>query len=168
MASTIPSTTAEQFEPFVARDDLLAEVRPGHTVVVARKGQRVTPELLREAGVRPALLRRRVDEPSQHSPQGDLVAARETAEAVRAGLVEPANEVQRRGDDPSAVQVATIKSSDVGPVTRSSADTVPEVFPASEKRRTDADEDDNSPTTEPSERSAGPKPRTAKRPAPSQ
>lgn len=100
-----PST---DFEPYVAEEDLVADLPDGRTIQVATKGQTVTPQLLREIGVTPLV--RRVDEPSQHSTPHEKALAAKTNESVRAGALKPRNETQRQGIDQK--EIADVNASD--------------------------------------------------------
>lgn len=159
----MPTANVSDFEPFVAEEDLYADLPDGRTILVAAKGVTVTGDLLQE--LRVVALPRRVDEPSQHSPQGDLEAAAATNEAVRQGLVPAHNETQRQGIDQAAVTQHGISGD------AANAEQLAEVRGAVDEPPTDADASANEPAPEePSDgkadKASTAKPRTGAKPAP--
>jgi hypothetical protein len=148
----MPTANANAFEPYVAEEDLYADLPDGRTILVAAKGVTVTADLLNE--LRVVALPRRVDEPSQHSPQGDLEAAAATNEAVRQGLVPPHNETQRQGVDQVEVVAADVSAGDVTPT--QNAEVRGAVDEPTSDEQAEADK----------AAKASPKPRTGAKPAP--
>lgn len=93
------TTFPTDFEPYEATEDVYARIEnEDRMILVAAKGQIVSPKGIAELGL--GVVLHRVDEPSQHSTDEQRALAVKTTEAVAAGLLEPRNEQQRRGEVP--------------------------------------------------------------------